>query len=114
MAVDEELATVLQTGSLKVRPTLESMNKIGAKLAGESKDRGMMAIIVALALVLVFMVIYFLILRPQARRQKEREAMLKRAKKGDRVVTSSGNQSAMHASTISCRRLRSPGASCSS
>jgi preprotein translocase subunit YajC len=39
---------------------------------------------------LVFMVIYFLILRPQAKRQKEREAMLKRADKGDRIVTSSG------------------------
>ena len=39
---------------------------------------------------LVFMVIYFLILRPQAKRQKEREAMLKRANKGDRIVTSSG------------------------
>jgi preprotein translocase subunit YajC len=39
---------------------------------------------------LVFIVIYFLILRPQAKRQKEREAMLKRAGKGDRIVTSSG------------------------
>jgi preprotein translocase subunit YajC len=39
---------------------------------------------------LVFMVIYFLILRPQSKRQKEREAMLKRADKGDRIVTSSG------------------------
>ena len=39
---------------------------------------------------LVFIVIYFLILRPQAKRQKEREAMLKRADKGDRIVTSSG------------------------
>ena len=39
---------------------------------------------------LVFVVIYFLILRPQAKRQKAREAMLKRADKGDRIVTSSG------------------------
>ena len=39
---------------------------------------------------LVFMVIYLLILRPQAKRQKERAAMLKRADKGDRIVTSSG------------------------
>jgi preprotein translocase subunit YajC len=39
---------------------------------------------------LVFIVIYFLILRPQSKRQKEREAMLKRAGKGDRIVTSSG------------------------
>jgi preprotein translocase subunit YajC len=39
---------------------------------------------------MVFMVIYFLILRPQAKRQKQREAMLKQATKGDRIVTSSG------------------------
>ena len=47
---------MLQTGSLKVRPTLESVNKIGARLAGESKQRGILAVIVAFVLVLVFMV----------------------------------------------------------
>lgn len=43
-----------------------------------------------LTMFLVFMVIYFLILRPQAKRQKQREAMLKQATKGDRIITSSG------------------------
>jgi preprotein translocase subunit YajC len=43
-----------------------------------------------LSLFMVFMVIYFLVLRPQAKRQKEREAMLKKVKKGDRIVTTSG------------------------
>ncbi|MDJ0974298.1 MAG: protein translocase subunit SecD [Planctomycetota bacterium] len=55
----EELTTVLQTGSLKIRPVLESKNRIGASLAGESRDRGVLAVIVAFALVLIFMVVYY-------------------------------------------------------
>lgn len=42
------------------------------------------------SLVLIFVVIYFLMIRPQSKRQKEREGMLKRVKKGDRIVTTSG------------------------
>jgi len=39
---------------------------------------------------LVFLVLYFLILRPQAKRQRERDSMLKRATKGDRILSTSG------------------------
>lgn len=42
------------------------------------------------SLVLIFVVIYFLMIRPQQKRQKERDAMLKQVKKGDRIVTTSG------------------------
>ncbi len=38
----------------------------------------------------VFLVMYFLIIRPQMRRQKEREALLKKVGKGDRIVTNGG------------------------
>ncbi len=55
----EELTTVLQTGALKVRPTLESVNKIGARLAGASKQRGVTAVVIALLGVLVFMIIFY-------------------------------------------------------
>ncbi len=55
----EQLATVLQTGSLKVQPTLEAQTRIGASLAGESRNRGLLSIIVAFLLVLVFMFIYY-------------------------------------------------------
>ncbi len=44
-----------------------------------------------LPLFLAFLVIfYFLLWRPQAKRQKEHKAMLDALKKGDRVVTSGG------------------------
>jgi len=48
------------------------------------------AMIQMLSLVLVFVVLYFLMLRPQAKRQKEREAMIKKVGKGDRVLTTGG------------------------
>lgn len=38
----------------------------------------------------VFLVMYFLIIRPQMKRQKQREALLKQVGKGDRIVTSGG------------------------
>jgi preprotein translocase subunit YajC len=40
--------------------------------------------------VLMFIVIYFLILRPQQQKQKQHEMMLQGVKKGDRVVTNGG------------------------
>ncbi|HHT9129365.1 MAG TPA: preprotein translocase subunit YajC [Candidatus Brocadiaceae bacterium] len=40
--------------------------------------------------ILMFVVMYFLILRPQKRKEKERKALLSRVKKNDRVVTAGG------------------------
>lgn len=41
-------------------------------------------------LILMFLVLYFLILRPQAKKQKEHAEMLKNLTKGDKVVTVGG------------------------
>jgi preprotein translocase subunit YajC len=38
----------------------------------------------------MFAIMYFLIIRPQQKQRREREALLRAIKKGDRVVTSSG------------------------
>jgi len=38
----------------------------------------------------IFLIIYFLLIRPQAKRQREHDQMLKTLAKGDRVVTSGG------------------------
>ncbi len=38
----------------------------------------------------IFVIFYFLLIRPQQKRQKEQEAMLKAVEKGDRVVTAGG------------------------
>jgi preprotein translocase subunit YajC len=41
---------------------------------------------------LIFMIFYFLLIRPQQKRQKDHEKLLKSIEKGDRVVTSGGIQ----------------------
>ncbi|MBU2446506.1 MAG: preprotein translocase subunit YajC [Bacteroidetes bacterium] len=38
----------------------------------------------------IFLIFYFLIIRPQQKRQKERTKLLNELKKGDKVVTGSG------------------------
>ncbi|NPV12141.1 MAG: preprotein translocase subunit YajC [Ignavibacteria bacterium] len=38
----------------------------------------------------IFLIMYFLMIRPQQKRMKEREKMLSELKKGDKVVMSSG------------------------
>lgn len=43
-----------------------------------------------LPFILMLVVIYFLLLRPQMKKQKQHQNMLKELRKGDRVVTSSG------------------------
>ncbi len=41
-------------------------------------------------LVLIFAVFYFLMIRPQRKRQKEHEQMTQQLKRGDRVITAGG------------------------
>jgi len=41
-------------------------------------------------IILIFVIMYFLILRPQAKRQKEQQKMLESLQKGDEVVTAGG------------------------
>nr|WP_240489133.1 preprotein translocase subunit YajC [Cohnella thermotolerans] len=43
-----------------------------------------------LPFVLMFVIFYFLLIRPQQRKSKERNAMLRALKKGDRVTTIGG------------------------
>ena len=43
-----------------------------------------------LPLVLMFVVLYFVMIRPQMRRQKEAKAMIEALAKGDEVVTAGG------------------------
>ncbi|MBN1385058.1 MAG: preprotein translocase subunit YajC [Elusimicrobia bacterium] len=45
---------------------------------------------------LIFIVFYFLLIRPQAKKQKEHQKMLGELKKGDRVVTASGLYGTIH------------------
>lgn len=41
-------------------------------------------------IILIFVIMYFILFRPQMRKQKEQAALVSQLKTGDRVVTSSG------------------------
>lgn len=61
---------------------------MGAPAGGEAAPGGtLMSFLPLIAIVAIF---YFLILRPQQRKQKETQKMLSALKKGDRVVTIGG------------------------
>ncbi|PIQ87324.1 MAG: preprotein translocase subunit YajC [Candidatus Omnitrophica bacterium CG11_big_fil_rev_8_21_14_0_20_45_26] len=49
-----------------------------------------------LPLVLMFVIFYFLLIRPQQKKQKEHEKMVKALKKGDRVITAGGILGTIH------------------
>ena len=41
-------------------------------------------------IILMFVIFYFLLIRPQQKRQKEHRGMISNLKKGDRIITSGG------------------------
>jgi preprotein translocase subunit YajC len=55
--------------------------------AGEGAQGGFSAFI---PLILMFVIFYFLLIRPQQKKQKEHQEMIRSLKKGDRVMTNGG------------------------
>ena len=54
-------------------------------------DGGMMAMVAQIApFILIFVLFYFLMIRPQQRRMKEHQTMIGNLKRGDMVVLSNG------------------------
>ncbi len=61
-----------------------------AQTAPAAAGGGDSALLSMLPLVLMFVVLYFLMIRPQMKRQKEQRAMIDAIQKGDEVVTIGG------------------------
>jgi len=57
---------------------------------GAGAQGGSMGIMGFLPWIAIILVFYFLLIRPQARRQKQQQAMLAAVKKGDKIITSGG------------------------
>jgi preprotein translocase subunit YajC len=55
---------------------------------GGDAGGGLMSTLIMFGLIIA--IFYFMILRPQQKRQKERQAMLDTVKKGDKIVTAGG------------------------
>ena len=60
----------------------------GTGITGIFDNQG--ALVQFLPLVLIFVVFYFLLIRPQQRKAKDQKAMLDALRRGDRVVTGGG------------------------
>ncbi len=73
-------------------PTSNAVQSTGSpRAAGGTAPSGLGAQVQMFApLVLMFVVFYFLLLRPQQKKQRETDDMLKALKKGDSVRTSGG------------------------
>ena len=57
-------------------------------LLGQSQQGG--GIAAFLPFILIMFIIYFLMIRPQTKRQKEKDEMRKNIKKGDKIITMGG------------------------
>ncbi len=58
-----------------------------APQGGQGQGGGLMGF---LPLILIFVIFYFLLIRPQQKRAKEHKALLENLKKGDKVITTGG------------------------
>lgn len=63
------------------------MDIIYASTQGGGGSGGMLSI---LPFILIMLILYFLMIRPQAKRQKEKKTMIEALKKGDHIVTIGG------------------------
>lgn len=61
-----------------------------AQTAGAATGGAMSSLTQMLPLVLMFVVLYFIMIRPQMKKQKEHKAMIDALGKGDEVVTAGG------------------------
>jgi preprotein translocase subunit YajC len=63
---------------------------MGAPQGGEGSPGGMGSLMTFLPFIAIIAIFYFLIIRPQNKKQKETQKMLGALKKGDRIVTIGG------------------------
>lgn len=61
-------------------------------MAGSGSAQGGGGIATFLPFILIFAIIYFFMIRPQSKKQREKQQMLDALKKGDKVVTIGGIQ----------------------
>lgn len=66
----------------------ESGGGLGCAPAGEGGKGGLGGMLVPM--ILMFAIFYFLLIRPQQKRQKDQKRMLSELQKGDKVITTGG------------------------
>ena len=76
---------------------LDGFRSLGARAAAESSSQQLWVGLTPF--ILIFVIMYFLILRPQKRKEEDRRRMLNEVKKNDQVVTIGG----IHGQVVSIR-----------
>jgi preprotein translocase subunit YajC len=66
------------------------MNHILLAMSSSGQGGGAGGLGMLLPIVLIFVIMYFLMIRPQQKKHREHQAMLGSLKKGDRVITTGG------------------------
>jgi len=69
---------------------------LAAILQESSSSPGFGGLGMFLPLLLIFLVFYLFIIRPQQKREKKRKAMIEAVKRGDKVVTAGGIHAKVH------------------
>jgi preprotein translocase subunit YajC len=59
-------------------------------MMGQGGEQGGGSLLGFLPFILIILVMYFLMIRPQVRRQKERQKMIDAVQKGDNIITTGG------------------------
>ena len=68
-------------------PALDTLNTMVAQAGAAGGENALMGM---LPIILMFVILYFLMIRPQMKRQKEQRNMVAALAKGDEVITSGG------------------------
>jgi preprotein translocase subunit YajC len=68
--------------------SMDALAQVGG--AASPQNPTISTLLMLLQFLPIFVIVYFLILRPQQQRQKQQDLMLKALKKGDRVLTTGG------------------------
>jgi len=71
-----------------ISPAFAQGSGLGSLFGGAGGDGGMLMSL--LPFVLIFVIMYFLILRPQQKRVKAHQEMVKNVRRGDTVITNGG------------------------
>ena len=77
-------------GLVLIVAVLATMALLGGCYPAEGEGGGSSTIYMIVFLVLIFAMFYFLMIRPQRKRQKEHQHMMEELRKGDRVITAGG------------------------
>jgi preprotein translocase subunit YajC len=78
------LASEKGDGKMFVTPAFAQGNPLGGLMGGDNM------LMQLLPFVLIFVIMYFLILRPQQKRAKEHQELVKNLRRGDTVITTGG------------------------